>query len=56
MTSSLQTLKLAHQLRLAGAIPAHTGLWAVENPLTNSTDRLKSKVIFRLGFSMHILS
>ena len=44
MTNSLQTLKLAHDLRVQGAIPASTSLWAVENPLTNSTDRLKSKV------------
>ena len=44
MTSSLQTLKLAHELRLAGDVPAHVGFWAVENPLTNSTDRLRRKV------------
>ena len=44
MTNSLQTLKLAHELRLAGDLPTDVSFWAVENPLIHSTDRLKQKV------------
>lgn len=44
MTNSLQTLKLAHELRLAGDLPTDVSFWAVENPLIHSTDRLKQKI------------
>lgn len=44
MANSLQTLRLASKLRSAGDVPAHIALWAVENPLISSTDRLKQKV------------
>ncbi|DBB06699.1 TPA: hypothetical protein ACH3X1_012202 [Trebouxia sp. C0004] len=43
-TDSIQTLKMASELRHAGDVPPHVALWAVENPLTNSTDRLKRKI------------
>lgn len=44
MTSSIQMLKLAHQMRDAGEIPDQTAFWAVENPLTNAADRVRQKV------------
>ncbi|KAL0031837.1 hypothetical protein WJX79_010535 [Trebouxia sp. C0005] len=43
-TNSIQTLKIASELRCAGDVPPHVALWAVENPLTNSTDGLKRKI------------
>lgn len=43
-TNSIQTLKMASEMRCAGDVPPHVALWAVENPLTNSTDRLKQKI------------
>lgn len=53
MTNSLQTLKLAHELRLAGDLPTDVSFWAVENPLIHSTDRLKQKVCLIVLSSMH---
>ncbi|CAI7882041.1 unnamed protein product [Closterium sp. NIES-54] len=43
-TNSLHVLRDAHRLREAGQIPRCVQLWAVENPLTGSVDRLEQKL------------
>ncbi|CAI5504022.1 unnamed protein product [Closterium sp. Naga37s-1] len=43
-TNSLHMLRDAHRLRAAGQIPQCVQLWAVENPLTGSVDRLEQKL------------
>ncbi|CAI5529433.1 unnamed protein product [Closterium sp. Naga37s-1] len=43
-TNSLHMLREAHRLREAGQIPQCVQLWAVENPLTGSVDRLEHKL------------
>ena len=45
LTDSFGLLEAARQLRDGGAIPAHVGLWAAENPvLERSAARLQAKV------------
>lgn len=41
---SFDLLRTAHGLRNSGLIPSGVQLWAVENPLVNSVDRLEKKI------------
>ncbi|CAI5462284.1 unnamed protein product [Closterium sp. Yama58-4] len=43
-TNSLHMLRDAHRLRSAGRIPRCVQLWAVENPITGSINRLEQKL------------
>ena len=40
----MQTLAMAADMRHRGDLPASLSLWAVENPLINSVQRLQQKV------------
>lgn len=44
MMSSFDMLRSARHLREIGSINKSTGLWAVENPLTNHPERLEQKL------------
>ncbi|CAM6087120.1 unnamed protein product [Calypogeia fissa] len=44
-SNSFKMLTMASKLRQAGEIPAGVQLWAVENPLTNTVERLEQKIL-----------
>ncbi|KAL3691964.1 hypothetical protein R1sor_005615 [Riccia sorocarpa] len=44
LANSLEMLRTSTRLREAGDIPAGVQLWAVENPLANSVERLEQKI------------
>ena len=43
-SDAFDLLRTAHGLRNSGLIASRVQLWAIENPLVNSVDRLEKKI------------